>query len=171
MRRFLLLLLVVTAALGCGACVTTGESDFLAPKASLAGNLAFETTVFIDQAQDRDAAWQMGEYAALLAGKSRARVKTAIDRKGPVFSARIQVVQRSYVERLAIKTSIFGELCISGIVGSDDEDTALLRHSYYYLGKGTILSAKMQERIVKKLLKKALARQRSHLNRQRRLLK
>jgi hypothetical protein len=159
-----MLLLAITLALGCAGCVTTGAGDFLAPEASLAGNFAFETTVFIDQAEDRDAAWQMGAYAALLAEKSRARVKVAIDPEGPVLPARIQVVQRSFVERLAIKTSIFGELCITNQI--DKEKTVLLRHSYYYLGKGTILSARMQERMVKKLLTKALTRQRSHLRKQ-----
>ena len=158
MRQVLPVLLAVFVTLGGAGCVSTGERDFLAPKASLAGNLVFETTVFIDQAQDRDVAWQIGAYAALLAEKSRARVKAPIDREGTAFSARIQVVQRSYVEHLSIKTSIFGELCIV-----DNENTALLRHNYYYLGKDTILSAKMQERMVKKLLLKALRRQRKHL--------
>ena len=163
MKQFLPVLLTVIFALGCGACATTGEGDFLAPKASLAGNFAFETRVFIDQAQDRDVAWQMGAYAALLAGKSRARVKASIDTAAPVFPVRIQVVQRSYVEHLAIKTSIFGELCILGNADGDDENVILLRHNYYYLGRDTILSARMQERIVKKLLTKALKRQRKHL--------
>jgi hypothetical protein len=147
----LLLYLVLIVTLLCCGCASTGESDFRAAGASFAGNFAFETTVFIDQAQDKEVAWQIGAYAALLAEKSRAQLDIA--KAAPVYIARIKVVQRSYVERLSIKTSIFGELCV---YGPGDDNTVLLRHSYYYTGRDTVLSARMQALIVHKLLATAL---------------
>jgi hypothetical protein len=126
----------------------------MARNASLSGNFIFETTAFVDQAQDKEVAWQIGSYATLLAEKSHAkRAKRDINSKKPAFTVKIKMVQRSYVERLAIKVSIFGELCV---YDPAEENKVLLRHSCYYIGRDTILSAKMQKKLVNKLLAKAL---------------
>jgi hypothetical protein len=156
MRHFLLLSLALIASFLGLSCASSGGDGFMAPGTSLPKNLTFDVTVHIDRAQDKEVAWQVGTYAALLAEKNRG--DAGFDKKSPVFTAKIKVVQRSYVEHLAIRTSIFGELCILDNAGSDitDAPAVIFRHNYYYIGRDTISSAKMQKRMVKKLLRKVL---------------
>jgi hypothetical protein len=158
-RRCLVALLgavIATAVLG--GCASSRQERYLRPKAVLVGDLDFsDVAVQVDQGQNRDLAWEMGELATL---RTRRNARFAGE---PPLPASLRVVQRTYLnhlDSLALRTSIHGALSIKDTAGEP-----LLMSSYYTLGTKTILSAKVQRKVVGKLLKQALRRQRSDYHR------
>jgi hypothetical protein len=139
-------------ALATASCASN-TADFVTRHAPLAGLFAFETTVYRDQAPDSDLSWQVGEFAQLLEQRNVARRR--FPGTAEPLPTILRITERSYVVGLDVKTSIYGELRVH-----DQNERVLLMHTYYTLGTATLLSAKTQERVVRKLLGRALARQR-----------
>ncbi|MDR3311799.1 MAG: hypothetical protein LBS64_01520 [Spirochaetaceae bacterium] len=151
--------LILTSLLS--GCASLGyRADFFRQHTPLTGDFIIRRVeVLVDHGADGDLAWEVEEYAGVRARKN-VDFTLGGTRDTPSFGVDISLVQRSYIHKLAIRTSIYGTLTVRNQVGEP-----LLIQTCCFMGNKTLVSAAVQKRVVDVLFGKALSRQRKDFSR------
>ncbi|MDR1903595.1 MAG: hypothetical protein LBQ88_15120 [Treponema sp.] len=136
---------VVMAFFFFARCTTIGTHQvYLEGEPPQTGKLVLrDVKVSVDHADDIELAWQVRQ--TILARALNLFVTARGDE--PVYALDIAITQRSYIEKLAIKNSIYASITVF-----DREENPVAMGIYYEDGKRSFISAKVQYYIIGQLI-------------------
>jgi hypothetical protein len=127
-------------------CAVIGTHRFyLEGETPQTGKLAVRNiTVTIDRANDADIAWQVQQT---MLAKLTLNPLFTVRSSEPAYALDVSMTQHSYIEGLEIKNSIYASITIL-----DREERPVALGLYYEAGKRSLVSAKVQDYVTKRLI-------------------